>query len=82
MAVHTDKFCDDSWGGTIDHIVPLSVGGEHSMSNCQLAHRICNSLKGTADDGFAIDWKEKSMENNYWSAKFNSYLELMRKESA
>lgn len=82
MAVHPDKFCDDSWGGTIDHIVPLSVGGKHSMSNCQLAHRICNSLKGTSDDGFGIDWLEKSTENNYWSIKFNSYLELMRQESA
>lgn len=31
---------------TIDHIVPLSKGGEHVMSNVQLAHMICNSRKG------------------------------------
>ena len=31
---------------TIDHIVPLSKGGGHTMSNVQLAHLICNSRKG------------------------------------
>lgn len=31
---------------TIDHIVPLSRGGGHVMSNVQLAHMICNSRKG------------------------------------
>jgi len=30
---------------TIDHIVPLSKGGEHSRSNVQCAHHLCNSLK-------------------------------------
>ena len=30
---------------SIDHIVPLSKGGEHSWSNVQLAHRVCNSRK-------------------------------------
>lgn len=81
MAVHPDKFCDDSWGGTIDHIIPLSVGGEHSMSNCQLAHRICNSLKGKSEGGFILDWAEKAGENNYWSVKYNAYLALMRRGS-
>lgn len=27
---------------SIDHIVPLAVGGLHSYSNCQLAHTLCN----------------------------------------
>lgn len=31
---------------TIDHIVPLSLGGDHTMENCQLAHLSCNSSKG------------------------------------
>ena len=31
---------------SIDHIVPLSLGGEHSYENCQLAHHSCNSKKG------------------------------------
>lgn len=30
---------------TLDHIVPLSMGGEHLPHNCQLAHFICNSRK-------------------------------------
>lgn len=31
---------------TLDHIVPLASGGLHEAANCQLAHSICNSLKG------------------------------------
>ena len=37
----------DPWGPTIDHIVPIARGGLHSLENCQLAHRVCNSRKGT-----------------------------------
>lgn len=32
---------------TIDHIVPLADGGDDVRSNVQLAHFICNSMKGT-----------------------------------
>lgn len=31
---------------SIDHIIPVSKGGTHTWDNVQLAHRICNSLKG------------------------------------
>jgi hypothetical protein len=31
---------------TLDHIVPLSKGGPHTLSNLQIAHRVCNSVKG------------------------------------
>jgi len=37
--------------GTIDHIVPIAVGGEHSLANCQVAHRSCNSSKGARHVG-------------------------------
>lgn len=30
---------------TLDHIVPLAAGGEHSYRNVQLAHFICNRTK-------------------------------------
>lgn len=30
---------------SIDHIIPLSLGGLHSWDNVQLAHKICNSWK-------------------------------------
>lgn len=36
---------------SIDHIVPLSQGGEHTYSNVQLAHRICNSIKSNQSNG-------------------------------
>lgn len=31
---------------SVDHIIPLSKGGPHDPSNCQLAHLICNTAKG------------------------------------
>jgi 5-methylcytosine-specific restriction endonuclease McrA len=31
---------------TIDHVVPLANGGEHSYGNTQLAHLRCNHAKG------------------------------------
>lgn len=31
---------------TIDHIIPLAKGGEHSPSNVQAAHATCNYSKG------------------------------------
>lgn len=33
-------------GPTIDHLVPLSQGGEHSYANVAAAHRGCNSARG------------------------------------
>jgi len=29
----------------LDHIIPLSKGGEHSMRNVQCAHNQCNAVK-------------------------------------
>lgn len=31
---------------SLDHIIPISLGGPHLKSNVQLAHRRCNSRKG------------------------------------
>jgi 5-methylcytosine-specific restriction endonuclease McrA len=31
---------------SVDHLVPLSHGGEHSWANVALAHRSCNSRRG------------------------------------
>lgn len=36
---------------SIDHIVPLSKGGEHKAANVQLAHYGCNSSKRATDRG-------------------------------
>lgn len=35
---------------TLDHIIPLSLGGEHVRANVQTAHRICNERKGSTLD--------------------------------
>lgn len=35
----------------LDHIIPLSRGGEHSMANCASAHLGCNSSKGASGGG-------------------------------
>lgn len=39
---------NDAMAATIDHIIPLTKGGEHAWSNVQLAHRSCNSSKGNS----------------------------------
>lgn len=31
---------------TLDHIIPLSLGGTHQDSNVQIAHHRCNSSRG------------------------------------
>lgn len=35
----------DPMAPTLDHIIPLSKGGEHTMRNTQCCHFICNSIK-------------------------------------
>lgn len=35
----------------IDHVIPLSKGGEHSYANVQVAHRSCNSRKAASMPG-------------------------------
>jgi hypothetical protein len=77
LPVLYDKSADNNWSGTIDHITPLSKDGEHSMQNCQLAHRICNSLKSDNMDFNCIDWKKKASENNYWKRKYLQGLKKM-----
>lgn len=34
------------WCATLDHIIPLSMGGTHTRDNVQLAHKRCNEAKG------------------------------------
>lgn len=36
----------DSGSASLDHIVPLSLGGSHSLDNLQLSHLGCNCAKG------------------------------------
>jgi len=36
----------DRYSPTMDHLVPISLGGDHTYANIRLAHRTCNSSKG------------------------------------
>jgi 5-methylcytosine-specific restriction endonuclease McrA len=36
---------------TLDHIIPISKGGEHSYKNVQCAHRQCNVTKNNKMEG-------------------------------
>lgn len=37
------------WGPTIDHILPVSLGGTNDPNNLALAHRCCNSVRGNRE---------------------------------
>ena len=38
------------WGGTVDHLLPISKGGLDVMDNVKLAHWSCNRKKGNRVD--------------------------------
>lgn len=39
---------NDPSAPTADHVVPVTLGGPHSIDNIRLAHRSCNSKRGRA----------------------------------
>ena len=39
---------------SLDHVVPLSLGGGHTRDNVQCAHWLCNSLRGADDIDFMV----------------------------
>lgn len=41
----------DPSSASVDHIVPLALGGAHAPANCQLAHLGCNVAKNVKPDG-------------------------------
>jgi len=45
MPVLREASAFDPDSATVDHVVPLSRGGEHSMRNARTAHLRCNSAK-------------------------------------
>lgn len=34
------------WQPTVDHVIALDSGGNHTKDNCRTTHRCCNSAKG------------------------------------
>jgi 5-methylcytosine-specific restriction endonuclease McrA len=45
--VNFERRPPDPSAATIDHVIALSKGGEHSYGNTQLAHLRCNTAKGS-----------------------------------
>ena len=41
----------DPMFGTVDHVIPLAEGGQHSYANCKPAHLRCNCSKGSKPIG-------------------------------
>lgn len=41
----------DPLSPSIDHVIPLAVGGEHSYANTQASHFLCNSVKQHRGEG-------------------------------
>ena len=39
---------------SIDHLVPLSLGGEHTRANVKIAHRSCNASRGNRDLSYLV----------------------------
>ena len=70
---HSEK---DLWGGTRDHIIPVSRGGAHSYDNCQLAHRICNSLKLDGEN-CKIDWEIQATKSKKFKRYYENYQKLL-----
>lgn len=48
--VSADAVYPDPLSASLDHVVPLSLGGAHSLENVQLAHLSCNVRKGARED--------------------------------
>ena len=60
--VNFDKKFPDPWSATLDHIIPISKGGDPaSIENLQLAHLQCNRIK--ASKLVQPQIKEKSVSN-------------------
>ena len=66
-------YCGEEGETTFDHLVPLSKGGEDTISNQVPACKSCNSSKGSRD---VIEWfgeRDKPMPRIVWG----KYLKLL-----
>lgn len=83
LPVPYDSDPANQWGPTVDHIVPLSKGGAHERVNCQLAHRLCNSLKLDTEKDYHISWSKKLVEEpGRWNAQLDDLWSQVGLEAA
>ena len=54
---------------TIDHIKPISKGGDHTYINTQLLCRMCNSIKRDNEKYFEHKQRAKQMDDCYKNGK-------------
>lgn len=50
--------CENEAAETIDHVVPLSQGGSHDISNLRLCCRNCNKYKANVES-YMASWEFK-----------------------
>lgn len=58
---------------TIDHVVPLSEGGDNSLTNLKIACRFCNRFKGSMPEDKFLTLLKKGKREEALN-KFNEYL--------
>lgn len=44
--IDRDGVAPDPRSRSIDHVIPIARGGNHSYANVQAAHLLCNATKG------------------------------------
>ena len=52
--VDADAHAGSPWAGSVDHVVPKARGGGDEAENLRLAHRRCNSARGSRRP--ELDW--------------------------
>lgn len=59
-----EKNIDDFSESTLEHIIPLALGGNNSSENVAVSHRFCNELKGKLKS--RDEWKKKLKEHEQY----------------
>ena len=79
--VNFDKRFPDPWSPTLDHIIPISKGGDPaSLNNLQLAHFRCNRIKATKTAGVKNTTERVSNRDLPLSCDWSTILEEQAKE--